>query len=104
MSLPIPREPRPIPLVEVPAPPSSLWDRISTWASEHKGVVYTVAGVTLVVTAAGTIYYLSDSGKGATPPASPSGKRKSKKDRKKAKKEAEESVKEEPKTGNFHGG
>ncbi|KAF2817066.1 mitochondrial precursor protein [Mytilinidion resinicola] len=97
MSLPIPREPRPIPLEEIPAPPSSLWDRLSTWASEHKGVVYTIAGVTLVVTAAGTIYYLSDSGKGATTPGTPS-KRKSKKDRKKAKKEAEEPAKEEPKT------
>ncbi|KAF2503122.1 mitochondrial precursor proteins import receptor [Lophium mytilinum] len=97
MSLPIPREPRPIPLVEIPAPPSSLWDRLSTWASEHKGVVYTIAGVTLVVSAAGTIYYLSDSGKGASTPGSPP-KRKSKKDRKKAKKEAEEPAKEEPKT------
>jgi len=42
-------------------PPSSLWDRISTWASENKAVVYTVAGVAIVVTGAGVAYYLTDS-------------------------------------------
>ena len=40
---------------------SGLWDRISTWASEHKAVVYTVAGVAIVVTGAGVAYYLTDS-------------------------------------------
>ncbi|KFZ05400.1 hypothetical protein V501_08396 [Pseudogymnoascus sp. VKM F-4519 (FW-2642)] len=40
---------------------SGLWDRISTWASEHKAVVYTVAGVAVVVTGAGVAYYLTDS-------------------------------------------
>jgi import receptor subunit TOM70 len=40
---------------------SSLWDRISTWASENKVVVYTIAGVAIVVTGAGVAYYLTDS-------------------------------------------
>jgi import receptor subunit TOM70 len=42
-------------------PPSSLWSRISTWASENKAVVYTVAGVAIIVTGAGVAYYLTDS-------------------------------------------
>lgn len=37
---------------------SSVWDRISTWVAEHKAVVYTVAGVAIVVTTAGAIYYV----------------------------------------------
>jgi import receptor subunit TOM70 len=44
-----------------PPPSSSLWDRITTWASENKAVVYTVAGVAVVVTGAGVAYYLTDS-------------------------------------------
>jgi mitochondrial import receptor subunit TOM70 len=63
----------------------SLWDRISNWASENKAVVYTIAGVTLVVTGAGVYYYLV-SEKGTQPTAAPSGKKKSKKN-KKAKKD-----------------
>jgi mitochondrial import receptor subunit TOM70 len=59
-----------VPLRNVPVPFSSasqaasqsgLWDRISTWASEHKAVVYTVAGVAIVVTGAGVAYYLTES-------------------------------------------
>jgi import receptor subunit TOM70 len=42
-------------------PPSGVWDRISTWASENKAVVYTIAGVAVVVTGAGVVYYLNDS-------------------------------------------
>lgn len=45
----------PIP-VQIPAD-SSVWDRISTWVSEHKAVVYTVAGVTVAVAAGGIVYY-----------------------------------------------
>lgn len=40
---------------------TSVWDRISTWASENKAVVYTIAGVAVVVTGAGVAYYLTDS-------------------------------------------
>ncbi|KAG8625517.1 hypothetical protein KVT40_007268 [Elsinoe batatas] len=65
---------------------SSLWDRITLWAADNKGTVYTLAGVTLVISSAGAIYYFSNSSSsdGAT-----GEKRKSKKDKKKAKKEAE---------------
>jgi hypothetical protein len=42
-------------------PPSSLWDRITTWAANNKAVVYTIAGVAVVVTGAGVAYYLTDS-------------------------------------------
>ncbi|KAF2732892.1 mitochondrial precursor protein [Polyplosphaeria fusca] len=96
---PLQNSPGPFP-VEIPDPGSStLWDRISTWASEHKGVVYTVAGLTLVVGAGGAIYYLSspkDASSLDTPTAS---KRKAKRDRKKAKERAEkESAGKEEKT------
>ena len=40
-----------------PAPPASLWERISTWSSENKAVVYTVAGVLVVSLAGGSVYY-----------------------------------------------
>jgi import receptor subunit TOM70 len=42
-------------------PSSSVWDRITTWASENKAVVYAIAGVAVVVTGAGVAYYLTDS-------------------------------------------
>ena len=97
--VPIPQSPRPVPVENLISGSSSLWDRISTWASEHKGVIYTIAGVTLVVTAAGVIYYVSDSGSSPKQQESSGGKRKSKKDRRKTKKEAEETPKEEAKAG-----
>lgn len=49
----------PIP-VQLPAD-SSVWDRISTWVSEHKAVVYTIAGVTVAVAAGGVVYYSTNS-------------------------------------------
>ena len=61
--------------------PPSLWDRVSLWASENKTVVYSIAGVAVVITGAGVVYYLSDSRK---PPetAAPEEKKKSSKKRK----------------------
>jgi len=61
----------------IPTPPtsSSLWERLSTWASENKATVYTIAGVTLVVTAAGVYYYSSE----AAPVTKSSPKKKAKK-------------------------
>lgn len=44
----------------VPGGPS-LWDRISVWVSENKAVVYTIAGIAVVVTGAGVFYYLNSS-------------------------------------------
>lgn len=65
----------------------SLWERVSTWVSENKAVAYTIAGTVVVITAAGTVYYLSDSQKTA---AAATEKRKSKKERRKEKQEARE--------------
>lgn len=70
--------------VAVPVQSSSVWDRITNWASENKAVVYTIAGVSLVVTGAGVIYYLNSDSK---PKISPQHKL-SKKERRK-RKEAE---------------
>ncbi|KAL2157713.1 hypothetical protein VTH06DRAFT_5196 [Thermothelomyces fergusii] len=58
---------------------ASLWDRISTWVSEHKAVVYTIAGVAVVVTTAGAVYYVRNSpSQDATPKLSKKEKRKRK--------------------------
>lgn len=46
--------------VQIPAD-SSAWDRISSWVSEHKAVVYTIAGVTVAVAAGGVVYYSTNS-------------------------------------------
>ncbi|WEW60213.1 TOM (translocase of outer membrane) complex component [Emydomyces testavorans] len=84
-------------IVSTPVPSSStasLWDRVSKWASEHKALVYTIAGVAVVVTSAGVVYYLSDSGRIQTA-AQPGEKRKSKKERRREKKKAEEEKKAE---------
>jgi import receptor subunit TOM70 len=62
---------------------SGLWDRISTWASENKAVVCTIAGVAVVITGAGVVYYLSDSKSDTKADAE---RRASKKERRKAKK------------------
>ena len=67
----------------------SFFDRISSWASRNKAAVYTIAGVTLVVTAAG-IYYYSDTQSLSSEESA--ARRKAKKDRRKTKKEAEESA------------
>ena len=66
-----------------------LWDRLSTWASENKAVVYTIAGVAVVVSGAGVAYYLSDSRKGSKEGTVEDRKRLSKKERRKAKQEKE---------------
>ena len=66
---------------------SSVWDRLSTWASENKALVYTIAGVAVVVTGAGVVYYVSDSRKNPQAgAAAEEKKRASKKERRKAKK------------------
>ncbi|KAI1810457.1 mitochondrial precursor protein [Poronia punctata] len=72
--------------IAVPVEPS-LWDRLSNWASENKALVYTIAGVAVVVTGAGVVYYLNgdDKPKAGTQP------KLSKKERRK-KKEAERQV------------
>jgi import receptor subunit TOM70 len=103
-----PSRPIPIDVSSLPADAasSSLWDRISSWASENKALVYTIAGVTLVVTAAGVVYYTTSSDVKASGAESSSGAGKAKANKKakrKAKKEAEEKAKveeeEKAKTG-----
>ncbi|KAI5203537.1 hypothetical protein AUEXF2481DRAFT_370814 [Aureobasidium subglaciale EXF-2481] len=75
-------------------PSSSLWDRITGWASEHKAAVYTIAGITLVATGAGIYYYTSES----APPTpqdleAAAEKKKARKENKKAKKNAQKEQK-----------
>lgn len=80
-----------------PASSSSVWDRVSNWVSENKALVYTIAGVAVVVTSAGVVYYLSDSGRPGQ--ASPAGdKKKSKNQKRKEKKKAEEQKAKSPST------
>ncbi|KAL2006908.1 hypothetical protein VTN00DRAFT_9576 [Thermoascus crustaceus] len=69
---------------------ASVWDRISKWVAENKALVYTIAGVAVVVTSAGVVYYLTDSGRPAQGMPAPAEKKKSKKERRKEKKRAEE--------------
>ncbi|KAK4180530.1 PaTOM70 mitochondrial precursor proteins import receptor encoded by the PaTom70 protein [Triangularia setosa] len=65
---------------------SSLWDRISNWASENKGLVYTIAGVAVVVTGAGVVYYIR---KGPDEESAPKPSKKERRKRKQAEKEAD---------------
>ncbi|KAI9694798.1 MAG: TOM (translocase of outer membrane) complex component [Bathelium mastoideum] len=69
---------------------SSFWDRATKWASEHKAVVYTIAGVTVVATGAGIYYYTSSPRNNGTTGSSASEKKRAKKDKRKNKKSAEE--------------
>jgi len=87
------------PLNAAALPSQSVWDRISTWASEHKAVVYTVAGVTLVATAAGVYYYVNSAPKDdqGAEESSTTAKRKAKKDRRKTRKEVEEKLTDQSK-------
>lgn len=79
------------PAASISASSSSLWDRITTWASENKAVVYTIAGTAVVITGAGAVYYFSDSRR--TRDTSSTEKKKSKKERRNEKKKAEEQSK-----------
>ncbi|KAJ9156295.1 Import receptor [Pleurostoma richardsiae] len=89
MSNPLPPIP-PATTVPVPAD-SSLWDRISKWAAEHKAVVYTIAGVTVVVAGAGVYYYSTSST--PKPDATPKLSKKERRKRKEAERKAAEAEK-----------
>ncbi|KAL7623020.1 TOM (translocase of outer membrane) complex component [Parahypoxylon ruwenzoriense] len=56
---PPPMPPLGKPVATVPVE-SSLWDRITNWASENKALTYTIAGAVVVVTGAGVVYYLNN--------------------------------------------
>ena len=67
-----------------------FWERISTWASENKAIVYTIAGVGVIITGAGVAYYLSD------PSSKSSGSEKKKPGKKSKRKAKEEKDKSQP--------
>jgi len=74
----------PAPVLSAPGPfpigipeNEGFWSRLSSWASEHKGVVYTIAGVTLVVGAGGAIYYFNSGDSDASTPGTAANKRRS---------------------------
>ncbi|KAI1327324.1 mitochondrial precursor protein [Xylariaceae sp. FL0255] len=76
-----PPPPMPPPLATIPvAVPveSSVWDRLTNWASENKALVYTIAGVAVVVTGAGVVYYLNGESKPEQPRLSKKERRKQK--------------------------
>lgn len=59
MSNPLPSMPPGQPTAIPVDSSSTLWDRLSSWISDNKAVVYTIAGVAVVVTGAGAVYYLN---------------------------------------------
>lgn len=102
-SLPQPAKNIVVDTASLPASSSaSVWDRVSKWVSENKALVYTIAGVAVVVTSAGVVYYLSDTGRTAQAPAPPKkskNQRRKEKERKKAEEEKKakaSSVQDEP--------
>ncbi|KAI1418631.1 mitochondrial outer membrane 72K protein [Hypoxylon sp. FL1857] len=68
---------------------SSIWSRFTNWASENKALVYTIAGVAVVVTSAGVVYYLNDAK--PKPAAQPKLSKKERRKRKEAERQAEPS-------------
>ena len=68
---------------------SPFIDRVSRWASDNKTVVYTIAGVAVVLTGAGVYYYSNNSKYASVESLGDQEKRASKKERRKAKKEKE---------------
>ncbi|OWY44876.1 mitochondrial precursor protein [Alternaria alternata] len=88
VNAPAPQGPGPFP-VQIPVDTNnSLWDRLSNWASENKGVVYTIAGITLVVGAGGAVYYFSNDSRDSAADTA-ANKRKRQRERKRAKERAE---------------
>lgn len=80
--------------VDASSAPSSLWDRVSNWASEHRVAAYTIAGTVIIVTGAGILYYVSESRGGRTAPTP--GKKKSKKERRLEKQQEKEQQEKDP--------
>ncbi|KAI5282673.1 TOM (translocase of outer membrane) complex component [Ascosphaera aggregata] len=83
-----------------PTPSGGFWDKVSDWAAKNKALVYSIAGVAVVITGAGAVYYLRNGGEAASATGtaaaqSAAKKRKSKSQRRKEKKKADESKKEE---------
>ncbi|KYK58329.1 mitochondrial outer membrane 72K protein [Drechmeria coniospora] len=90
MSNPLPSVPRAAAPTVIPIDaPSSTWDRITSWVSKNKAVVYTIAGVAVAVTGAGVVYYLNSDLTKPTP--SPKLSKKERRKRKEAERKASES-------------
>ena len=98
----------PAPVLSAPGPfpigipeNEGFWSRLSNWASEHKGVVYTIAGVTLVVGAGGAIYYFNSGDSDASAPGTAANKRRKQRERRRERERAANAGagegKEEPK-------
>jgi mitochondrial import receptor subunit TOM70 len=85
----------------LPSSSGSVLGRISQWASENKALVYTIAGIAVVVTSAGVVYYhsLTDPGKIQAPVEKIRGKKDRRKEKKKA--EEEKNAKEKSVDGQF---
>ncbi|KAL2260234.1 hypothetical protein VTK26DRAFT_5847 [Humicola hyalothermophila] len=84
----VPAGPIGTPSAPISADPS-LWDRISTWVSEHKAVVYTIAGVAVVVTGAGAVYYIRNTPGQAPKDTTPRPSKKERRKQKQAEREAQ---------------
>ncbi|KAI1112364.1 mitochondrial precursor protein [Nemania sp. NC0429] len=83
--------PRPVPNLAKPiAVPveSSVWDRFTNWASENKALVYTIAGVAVVATGAGVVFYLNGDAK-SKGPSTPKLSKKERRKKKEAERQAE---------------
>ncbi|KAK6599559.1 mitochondrial import receptor subunit tom-70 [Botrytis cinerea] len=80
---------KPMPNFAASTPQSSVWDRITTWASENKAVVYTIAGVAVVVSGAGVAYYLLDSKDSTSTQSVPKKSKEKRRRKKEEKKEAD---------------
>jgi import receptor subunit TOM70 len=85
----------PAPVLSAPGPfpigipeNEGFWSRLSSWASEHKGVVYTIAGVTLVVGAGGAIYYFNSGDSDASTPGTAANKRRKQRERRRERERA----------------
>ncbi|KAF7929698.1 uncharacterized protein EAE98_003466 [Botrytis deweyae] len=90
MSVPSTMPPgKPMPNFAASTPQSSVWDRITTWASENKAVVYTIAGVAVVVSGAGVAYYLLDSKDSTSTQSVPKKSKEKRRRKKEEKKEAD---------------
>ncbi|KAG6215902.1 TOM (translocase of outer membrane) complex component [Claviceps purpurea] len=95
MSTSLPSMPPPRPVAIPLDAPSSTWDRLTSWVSENKAAVYTIAGVAVVVTGAGAVYYLNSDSKSKSDSA-PKLSKKERRKRKEAERKAAESKESSP--------
>ncbi|KAG6150467.1 TOM (translocase of outer membrane) complex component [Claviceps purpurea] len=95
MSTSLPSMPPPRPVAIPLDAPSSTWDRLTSWVSENKAAVYTIAGVAVVVTGAGAVYYLNSDSKSKSDSA-PKLSKKERRKRKEAERKAAETKESSP--------